>query len=253
MRIEIATLFPDMCETVLSESIIGRARRAGKLDIHCRNIRDYTLDKHRRVDDTPYGGGKGMLMQAEPIYRCYEAVCEDFGARHHVIFMSPQGKPFTEKRAIELSQMEHILILCGHYEGVDQRVIDEIVDEEISIGDYVLTGGELGALVVVDAVGRLCEGVLADENCYTDESHYNGLLEYPHYTRPPVWHGREVPEVLQNGNHAKIDQWRREKSLENTLRKRPDLLRTAPLTDKDKQVLRKLREEQSQTGDDTEE
>ena len=151
MRIEIATLFPDMCETVLSESIIGRARRAGKLDIHCRNIRDYTLDKHRRVDDTPYGGGKGMLMQAEPIYRCYEAVCEDFGARPHVIFMSPQGKPFTEKRAIELSQMEHILILCGHYEGVDQRVIDEIVDEEISIGDYVLTGGELGALVVVDA------------------------------------------------------------------------------------------------------
>lgn len=253
MRIEIATLFPDMCETVLSESIIGRARRAGKLDIHCCNIRDYTLDKHRRVDDTPYGGGKGMLMQAEPIYRCYEAVCEDFGARPHVIFMSPQGKPFTEKRAIELSQMEHILILCGHYEGVDQRVIDEIVDEEISIGDYVLTGGELGALVVVDAVGRLCEGVLADESCYTDESHYNGLLEYPHYTRPPVWHGREVPEVLQNGNHAKIDQWRREKSLENTLRKRPDLLRTAPLTDKDKQVLRKLREEQSQTGDDTEE
>ena len=253
MRIEIATLFPDMCETVLSESIIGRARRAGKLDIHCRNIRDYTLDKHRRVDDTPYGGGKGMLMQAEPIYRCYEAVCEDFGARPHVVFMSPQGKPFTEKRAIELSQMEHILILCGHYEGVDQRVIDEIVDEEISIGDYVLTGGELGALVVVDAVGRLCEGVLADESCYTDESHYNGLLEYPHYTRPPVWHGREVPEVLQNGNHAKIDQWRREKSLENTLRKRPDLLRTAPLTDKDKQVLRRLREEQSQTGDDTEE
>ena len=253
MRIDLLTLFPDMCETVLSESIIGRARRVGKLDIHCRNIRDYTLDKHRRVDDPPYGGGKGMLMQAEPIYRCYEAVCEDFGARPHVIFMSPQGKPFTEKRAIELSQMEHILILCGHYEGVDQRVIDEIVDEEISIGDYVLTGGELGALVVVDAVGRLCEGVLADESCYTDESHYNGLLEYPHYTRPPVWHGREVPEVLQNGNHAKIDQWRREKSLENTLRKRPDLLRTAPLTAKDKQVLRRLREEQSQTGDDTEE
>ena len=156
MRIEIATLFPDMCETVLSESVIGRARRAGKLDIHCRNIRDYTLDKHRRVDDTPYGGGKGMLMQAEPIYRCYEAVCEDFGARPHVIFMSPQGKPFTEKRAIELSQMEHILILCGHYEGVDQRVIDEIVDEEISIGDYVLTGGELGALVVVDAQSGVC-------------------------------------------------------------------------------------------------
>ena len=233
MKIEIATLFPEMCETVLSESIIGRARRAGKLDIHCRNIRDYTLDKHRRVDDTPYGGGKGMLMQVEPIYRCYES-----------------GKPFTEQRAIELSQMEHILILCGHYEGVDQRVIDEIVDEEISIGDYVLTGGELGALVVVDAVGRLCEGVLADESCYMDESHYNGLLEYPHYTRPPVWHGREVPEVLQNGNHAKIDQWRREKSLENTLRKRPDLLRIAPLTEKDKQVLRRLRDKQAQEAEE---
>ena len=250
MKIEIATLFPEMCETVLSESIIGRARRAGKLDIHCRNIRDYTLDKHRRVDDTPYGGGKGMLMQVEPIYRCYESVCEDFETRPHVIFMSPQGKPFTEQRAIELSQMEHILILCGHYEGVDQRVIDEIVDEEISIGDYVLTGGELGALVVVDAVGLLCEGVLADESCYMDESHYNGLLEYPHYTRPPVWHGREVPEVLQNGNHAKIDQWRREKSLENTLRKRPDLLRTAPLTEKDKQVLRRLRDEQAQEAEE---
>ena len=250
MKIEIATLFPEMCETVLSESIIGRARRAGKLDIHCRNIRDYTLDKHRRVDDTPYGGGKGMLMQVEPIYRCYESVCEDFGTRPHVIFMSPQGKPFTEQRAIELSQMEHILILCGHYEGVDQRVIDEIVDEEISIGDYVLTGGELGALVVVDAVGRLCEGVLADERYYMDESHYNGLLEYPHYTRPPVWHGREVPEVLQNGNHAKIDQWRREKSLENTLRKRPDLLRTAPLTEKDKQVLRRLRDKQAQEAEE---
>ena len=229
MRIEIATLFPDMCETVLSESIIGRARRAGKLDIHCRNIRDYTLDKHRRVDDTPYGGGKGMLMQAEPIYRCYEAVCEDFGARPHVIFMSPQGKPFTEKRAIELSQMEHILILCGHYEGVDQRVIDEIVDEEISIGDYVLTGGELPALVFVDTVGRLCEGVLADESCFTDESHFNGLLEYPQYSRPAVWHEKEVPAVLLSGHHANISRWRREQSLLRTRDKRPDLLEKAVL------------------------
>ena len=249
MRIEIATLFPEMCERVLDESIIGRARRAGKLCIHCRNIRDYTLDKHRRVDDTPYGGGKGMLMQAEPIYRCFEAVCADFGRRPHVIFMSPQGRPFTEKRAIELSQMEDILILCGHYEGVDQRVLDEIVDEEISIGDYVLTGGELGALVVVDAVGRLCEGVLADDSCYIDESHYGGLLEHPHYTRPPVWHGREVPEVLQNGNHALIDRWRREKSLENTYHKRPDMLAAAPLTEADRRYLRELEERDRQAAE----
>ncbi len=243
MRIEIATLFPEMCETVLGESIIGRARRAGKLNVHCRNIRDYTLDKHRRVDDTPYGGGKGMLMQAEPIYRCFEAVCQDFGCRPHVIFMSPQGKVFTQQRARELTCMENVLILCGHYEGVDQRVLDEIVDEEISIGDFVLTGGELGALVVVDAVGRLCQGVLADDSCFMEESHWNGLLEHPHYTRPPVWHNREVPEVLQNGNHAKIDQWRREQSLENTLNKRPDLLKQAELTPKDRQYLARLLEQ----------
>lgn len=240
MWIEIATLFPEMCQRVLDESIIGRARRAGKLQISCRNIRDYTLDKHRRVDDTPYGGGKGMLMQAEPIYRCFEAVCADMGTRPHVIYMSPQGRPFDQQKAIELSQMDHVLLICGHYEGVDQRVIDEIVDEEISIGDYVLTGGELGALVVADAVGRLCEGVLADEVCFTDESHYHGLLEYPHYTRPPVWHGRAVPEVLQNGHHAKIDQWRREKSLENTYRKRPDMLSKAVLTKQDRHYLEGL-------------
>ena len=194
-----------------------------------------------------------MVMQAEPVYRAYTDLAARIGHRPRLVYLTPQGKTFTQQMAKELALEEDLVFLCGHYEGVDQRVIDEIVDEEISIGDSVLTGGELGALVVVDAVGRLCEGVLADESCYMDESHYNGLLEYPHYTRPPVWHGREVPEVLQNGNHAKIDQWRREKSLENTLRKRPDLLRTAPLTDKDKQVLRRLREEQSQTGDDTEE
>lgn len=163
MRIDIATLFPEMCETVLSESIIGRARRAGKLEIHCHNIRDYTKDKHRRVDDTPYGGGKGMLMQTEPIYNCYQAVCEMIGEKPHVIYMSPKGTPFSQKRAGELKTLANIFILCGHYEGVDQRVLDEIVDEEISIGDYVLTGGELGALVVADAVGRLCPGVLSEE------------------------------------------------------------------------------------------
>lgn len=246
--------FPDMCETVLSESIIGRARRAGKLDIHCRNIRDYTLDKHRRVDDTPYGGGKGMLMQAEPIYRCYEAVCEDFGARPHVIFMSPQGKPFTEKRAIELSQMEHILILCGHYEGAG------------SAGSLMRSSMRRSALATMCSPAAswgpwwwwMQSGVCARASWQTRAVTRTRATTTACWNIPitPVrrygMDGR-CPEVLQNGNHAKIDQWRREKSLENTLRKRPDLLRTAPLTDKDKQVLRKLREEQSQTGDDTEE
>ena len=224
MRIDIATLFPEMCEAVLGESIIGRARKAGKLEIHCHNIRDYSKDKHRRVDDTPYGGGKGMLMQAEPIYRCYEAVCEDFGARPHVIFMSPQGKPFTEKRAIELSQMEHILILCGHYEGVDQRVIDEIVDEEISIGDYVLTGGELPAMVVVDTVARLIPNVLHSENSAKDDSFENNLLEYPQYTRPADFRGLKVPEILLSGNHQEIAKWRKAQSEQITRERRPDLI-----------------------------
>ena len=249
MRIEIATLFVDMCETVLDTSIIGRARRAGKLDIHCRDIRAYTLSKQGRVDDAPYGGGFGLVMQTEPIYRCYQSIVEDMGAKPHVIYMSPQGKPFTQQKAIELSKMDNICILCGHYEGVDQRVIDEIVDEEISIGDYVLTGGELAALVVVDAVGRLCEGVLADESCYTDESHDNGLLEYPQYTRPPEWMGRKVPEILFTGHHGNIDKWRRQKSLENTLNKRPDMLEKADLTPEDRAYLEEYRfRQQAQSG-----
>lgn len=243
MRIDIATLFPEMCEAVLGESIIGRARRAGKLEIHCHNIRDYTQDKHRRVDDTPYGGGKGMLMQTEPIYNCYQAVCEMIAAKPHVIYMSPKGQPFSQQRAIELREYENIFILCGHYEGVDQRVLDEIVDEELSIGDYVLTGGELAALVVTDAVGRLCEGVLADAECYTEESHYNGLLEYPQYTRPPEWRGRRVPEVLLSGHHANIAGWRRVQSLRITERRRPDLYERVELTRQDRKLLAKFPEE----------
>ncbi|MBQ8902703.1 MAG: tRNA (guanosine(37)-N1)-methyltransferase TrmD, partial [Oscillospiraceae bacterium] len=189
MRIDIATLFPDMCETVLNESIVGRARKAEKIELHCHQIRDYSNDKHRRVDDTPYGGGMGMVMQAEPIYRCYLAVAEQMGAKPHVIYMSPKGATFTQQRAVELSKMDNILIICGHYEGVDQRVIDKIVDEEISIGDYVLTGGELPALVITDAIARMCYGVLSSEECFQEESHFSGLLEYPHYTRPEVWEG----------------------------------------------------------------
>ncbi len=243
MRIDIATLFPEMCEQVLSESIIGRARKAGKLDIRCRNIRDYTLDKHRRVDDTPYGGGKGMLMQVEPIYRCWQSVCEEIGTKPYTIYLSPKGRVFTQKIALELKEKhENIFLLCGHYEGVDQRVLDEIVDEDISIGDYVLTGGELGALVIADAVGRLCDGVLSEEVCFTDESHFNGLLEYPQYTRPPVWHDREVPAVLMSGHHANIVKWRREESLRVTKERRPDMLANVPLDKKDLAFLKSLQE-----------
>ena len=242
MRIDIATLFVEMCEMVCSESIVGRARRGGYLDLWCHQIRQYTTDKHNRVDDTPYGGGMGMLMQADPIYRCYQAVTSQLPAekKPYVIYMSPQGHTFTQQKAVELSQKEHLFILCGHYEGVDQRVLDEIVDEEISIGDYVLTGGELGALVVTDAVARLCENVLADEVCFTDESHYSGLLEYPQYTKPAVWHGREVPSVLLSGHHKNIALWQHQKALENTWRKRPDMLRSYPLTQQDKQYLKML-------------
>ena len=226
MRIEIATLFPDMCEAVLSESIIGRARKAGAIEVHCHNIRDYTLDKHRRVDDTPYGGGMGMVMQAEPIYRCWQAVCEQLGERPHTIYMSPQGKTLTQGRARDLSKMSSLFLLCGHYEGVDQRVLDKIVDEEISIGDYVLTGGELPALVLTDAVARMCSGVLPAAICFEDESHFSGLLEYPQYSRPEIWEGERVPEVLLSGHHLNISRWRQEQSLRVTEEKRPDLYQT---------------------------
>ena len=223
MKIEIATLFPEMCEAVLGESIIGRARKKGAIELNCRQIRDYTQDKHRRVDDIPYGGGMGMVMQCEPIYTCYKAVCEQFGCKPHTIYMSPKGKILTQEKSIELSKKENILIICGHYEGVDQRIIDKIVDEEISIGDYVLTGGELPAIVLVDSVARMCEGVLSNEECFTEESIYSGLLEYPHYTRPEVWEGETVPAVLLSGHHKNIAQWRHEKSLELTKERRPDL------------------------------
>ena len=224
MKIEIATLFPEMCEAVLGESIVGRARKAGKIEVNCRQIREYTQDKHRRVDDTPYGGGMGMVMQCEPIYNCYKAVCEDIGTKPHTIYMSPKGKVLDQKRVVELSKMDNILIICGHYEGVDQRVIDKIVDEEISIGDYVLTGGELPAMVLADAVARMCPGVLSDDVCFTDESIYSGLLEYPQYTRPEVWEEMPVPPVLLTGHHANISKWRHEQSLEITAERRPDLL-----------------------------
>lgn len=225
MKIEIATLFPDMCKSVLSESIIGRAQKKGAVSIFISNIRDYTLNKHNRVDDSPYGGGMGMVMQAEPVYRCYKASCERFGEKPYVVYLSPQGKTLTQKKALSLSKTEKpLFLLCGHYEGIDERVLEEIVDEEISIGDYVLTGGELPALVLIDSVVRLCEGVLPSSECFEEESHFNGLLEYPQYTRPEIWQGKSVPDVLLSGNHANIAVWRKEMSIARTKEKRPDIL-----------------------------
>ena len=226
MRIDIATLFPEMCEAVLSTSIIGRARKAGFIEVYCHNIRDFSEDKHQRVDAAPYGGGNGMLMQADPIYRCYEHICEEACSKPFVIYMSPQGAVLNQALAVDFAEnYEHLLLICGHYEGIDERIIEEIVDKEVSIGDYVLTGGELGALVLTDAVGRLCDGVLSEDVCFEDESHYSGLLEYPQYTRPQVWHGREVPSVLLSGNHKMIADWRHEHAVKRTMEKRPDMLK----------------------------
>ncbi len=232
MRIDILTLFPEMCNAFIGESVIGRAVAAGKVEICCHNIRDYTTDKHNRVDDAPYGGGMGMIMQAQPIYDCLRAVVGDEKA--HIVYMSPQGETFTQKKACHYAEnVERLVLICGHYEGVDQRIIDEVVDEELSVGDYVLTGGEMPALIVADAVARLLPGVLSDDVCFEEESHYSGLLEYPQYTRPAVWHEKQVPEVLLSGHHANIVKWRREQSLKNTLKKRPDMLKTTDLDAKD--------------------
>ena len=227
MRIDIATLFPDMCEAVLSESIVGRGRKAGYIEINCRNIRDYTLNKHNRVDDKAYGGGTGMLMQAQPIYDCVMAIEGELpeGAKPRLIYMSPQGKTLTQGLVKELAAEENLIILCGHYEGVDQRVLEELEFEEISTGDYVVTGGELPALILCDSVARLQKGVLPNEDAYSIESHYNGILEHPQYTRPEEWRGRRVPEVLISGHHANIKKWQEEMAVKVTKEKRPDLLK----------------------------
>jgi tRNA (guanine37-N1)-methyltransferase len=221
MRFDILTLFPEMMNSILNESIIGRAIKNEILEINCVNIRDFAQNKHNSVDDYPYGGGFGMVMQAPPIYRAYESV--KGGKKPYTIYMSPQGKVLTQQKAIDLSKKEHIVILCGHYEGVDERIIEEIVDEEISIGDYVLTGGELPAAVLVDSVSRMIDGVLPQSESFEDESIYSGLLEYPHYSRPRDYEGMEVPEVLLSGNHGEVDLWRWEQSLALTKEKRPDL------------------------------
>ena len=234
MKFDVLTLFPDMFEC-LNQSIIGRAKEKELIDINLINIRDFSNNKHKKVDDTPYGGGAGMVMKADVVYDAFKSIKQD---NAKVIYLTPQGKTLNQKKVEELSKESHLILLCGHYEGIDQRVIDEIVDEEISIGDYVLTGGELPAMIVIDSVSRYIEGVLKDDST-KEESFSEGLLEYPQYTRPEVFNGKQVPEVLLSGHHENIDKWRREQSLINTRKKRPDLLENIELSEKDKRILEK--------------
>lgn len=224
------TLFPDMVSAVLSESIIGRAQTGGYIQVECHNIRDFSTDKHRKTDDTPYGGGMGMVMTCQPIFDCYDSIADKIpeGNKKRVIYMSPKGRLFNHEVALELAQYDNLVFLCGHYEGVDQRVIDGIVDEEISIGDYVVTGGEIPACIVIDAVSRLIDGVLPSIECYEGESVASGILEYPQYTKPREFRGMEVPEILLSGDHAKIDRWRLEEAVKVTRERRPDMLERHP-------------------------
>ena len=259
MQFDVLTLFPEMFN-ILNESIIGRAKEKGLINVNLINIRDFSKNKHKKVDDTPYGGGAGMVIQPDVVYDAYKSVISNIKdvrnvtnskkientenveklTRTRVIYMSPQGKKLDQQKVEELSKQEHLILLCGHYEGIDQRVLDSIVDEEISIGDYVLTGGELPAMVLIDSVSRYVEGVLKDGST-TEESFSQGLLEYPQYTRPEVFEGQQVPEVLRSGNHQMIDKWRREQSLKRTLEKRPDLLEKVDLSDEDKKILEKIK------------
>ncbi len=227
MKFDIMTLFPDMVDTVLGESIIGRAQKNGHIEINTHNIRDFSRKKTRRVDDTPYGGGMGMIMECAPIYDCYQSILQGAPAdeKRAVIYMTPKGRLFHQNVAKELLAYDRLIFLCGHYEAVDQRILDEIVTDEISIGDYVLTGGEIPACIVVDAVSRLIPGVLPDPICHESESIASGLLEYPQYTKPEEFHGRSVPKVLLSGHHANIEKWRNEEALRLTRERRPDLLK----------------------------
>ena len=223
MRFDILTLFPDMFKAILDESIIGRAQDKGAIEINTINIRDYSKNKHKKADDYPYGGGNGLVMSAQPIYDAYISILSTLDYKPRCIYLSPQGRPFNQNLAAELKNYEHLILLCGHYEGIDERIIEEIVDEEISIGDFVLTGGEIPAMVLVDCVSRLVPGVLSNEECFSEESHYNGLLEYPQYTRPYEFNGMKVPDVLMSGHHKNIIDWRKAQSIKRTQEKRPDL------------------------------
>lgn len=242
MKFDILTLFPEMFEAVLDSSIIGRAKEKGLIELNYIQIRDFAFNKHRQVDDYPYGGGAGMVMQAEPIYQAYLSITENLDYKPHTIYMSPQGKTFRQSKAKQLAKKyEHIIILCGHYEGVDKRVLDEIVDEEISIGDFVLTGGEIAAMAVVDAAARMIPGVLKSEESFSEESHFSGLLEYPQYTRPEVWHGKAVPEILLSGHHKNITEWKRKKAIETTFKKRRGMLSKAKLTEQEREYAEELK------------
>ena len=239
MRIDIMTLFPDSVDAMLNVSILGRAQQRGYISIQSHQIRQYTTNRQMQVDDYPYGGGRGAVMQADPLYRCWSHIVETYGPGR-TIFLSPCGRTFTQEVAKELkARYDHLILVCGHYEGVDERVLEEYVDEEISIGDYVLTGGELPALVLADAVSRMVPGVLSSDECFEEESHFSGLLEYPHYTKPAVWRGKPVPEVLLSGHHGNIEKWRRQQALLRTAKKRPEMLEKTVFTKEEQALLEK--------------
>ena len=246
MKYYVMTLFPEMIEQAMNTSIMGRAMADGLISLQVMNIRDYTLNKHGKVDDYPYGGGAGMVMEAEPIYRCYEQICSEAGKRPRVIYLTPQGDVFSQKIAKDFSKEDVLVFLCGHYEGVDERVLEEVVTDYVSIGDYVLTGGELPALVMMDAISRFVPGVLNNEESAEFDSFHDNLLEYPQYSRPAEWMGKKVPDVLLSGHHANIEKWRREQSILRTLQKRPELLEDAVLSKKEKQYLEQLRRNMAQ-------
>jgi len=243
MNFHILTLFPEMIEQGMHTSIIGRAIAGGYLSINAVNIRDYAFNKHQKVDDYPYGGGAGMLMQAEPVYLSYEAIKEKIGYRPRVVYLTPQGKVFHQEMAKELAKERNLVFLCGHYEGIDERVLDEIVTDYVSIGDYVLTGGELPAMVMMDSISRMVPGVLSNQESGETESFAGNLLEYPQYSRPEEWHGQKVPPVLLSGHHANIEAWRREQSVMRTAKRRPDLLKKADLTNKEWSQVRQWKKE----------
>jgi tRNA (guanine37-N1)-methyltransferase len=242
MKFTVMTLFPEMIIDGLHTSILGKAIDKKIIELSAVNIRDYTLDKHRHVDDYPYGGGAGMVMSAEPIYRCFKSITGDNPSKKRVVYLTPQGRTFNQSMAKEFAKEDEIIFLCGHYEGVDERILEEIVTDNVSIGDYVLSGGELPVMVMIDAISRMVPGVLTNEESGESESFEGNLLEYPQYTRPTVWNGKEVPEVLLSGHHANIEKWRREQSLKRTLENRPDLLEKAELTKKDRQFLASIKE-----------